>query len=114
MPKKKKKSKIKKKPSKKKRRVTKKNKKSKKKHSKKRKVTKRRKKIEKRFKDTNIQKTLSAEPLFKTKQEWIKNSLANKSQYQNKYNESIKNNNAFWKKEGKRITWIKPYKKLKM
>ena len=37
----------------------------------------------------------------------------NKSQYQNKYNESIKNNNSFWKKEGKRITWIKPYKKIK-
>ena len=34
-------------------------------------------------------------------------------QYQNKYNESIKNNNTFWKKEGKRITWIKPYKKIK-
>ena len=30
--------------------------------------------------------------------------------YQKKYNDSIKNNNEFWKKEGKRITWIKPYK----
>ena len=25
----------------------------------------------------------------------------------------FKNNNSFWKKEGKRITWIKPYKKIK-
>ena len=35
-----------------------------------------------------------------------------KSQYQKKYNESIKNNNDFWKKEGKRITWIKSYKNV--
>jgi len=53
------------------------------------------------------------ELIIKTKPEWIKSSLANKSQYQNKYKDSIKNNNAFWKKEGKRITWIKPYKKIK-
>ena len=43
----------------------------------------------------------------------MKSGLINKSQYQNKYTDSIKNNNAFWKKEGKRITWIKPYKKIK-
>ncbi len=51
--------------------------------------------------------------IIKTKPEWIKSSLANKAQYLKKYNDSIKNNNAFWKKEGKRITWIKPYKKIK-
>ena len=55
----------------------------------------------------------SPELIIKTKPEWIKSSLANKSQYQKKYSESIKNNNAFWKKEGKRISWIKPYKKIK-
>ena len=54
-----------------------------------------------------------SELIIKTKPEWIKSSLANKAQYLKKYNESIKNNNAFWKKEGKRITWIKPYKKIK-
>ena len=101
MGKKKKKSKTKKKP------LSKKRKKVKKKFSKKRKVSKKNKT------NTKTQKILSSELVFKTKQEWIKNSLANKSQYQNKYNESIKNNNAFWKKEGKRITWIKPYKKIK-
>ena len=57
--------------------------------------------------DNNPQETI-----FKPKPEWIKNGLANKSQYQIKYSESIKNNNSFWKKEGKRITWIKPYKKI--
>ncbi len=54
-----------------------------------------------------------SELIIKTKPEWIKASLANKAQYLKKYNDSIKNNNAFWKKEGKRITWIKPYKKIK-
>ena len=53
------------------------------------------------------------ELIIKTRPEWIKSSLANKSQYLKKYSESIKNNNEFWKKEGKRINWIKPYKKIK-
>ena len=51
--------------------------------------------------------------VIKTKPEWIKSSLANKSKYEQKYSQSIKNNDEFWKKEGKRITWIKPYKKIK-
>ena len=108
MPKKKKKSKIKKKSSKKRR------KKVKKKFSKKRKVVRRKSKIRKKItKKTTSNESSSSELIFKTKPEWIKSSLANKAQYQKKYNESIKNNNAFWKKEGKRITWIKPYKKIK-
>ena len=75
----------------------------------KRKKTKKRKKISYKKKNENSNQEL----IFKTKPEWIKSGLANRSQYQNKYNDSIKNNNAFWKKEGKRITWIKPYKKIK-
>ena len=51
--------------------------------------------------------------IIKTRPEWIKSSLATKSKYQDKYSQSIKNNNEFWRKEGKRITWIKPYKKIK-
>ena len=39
--------------------------------------------------------------------------MVNKKIYEKKYNDSIKNNDAFWKKEGKRITWIKPYNKIK-
>ncbi len=94
-------------------------------------MPKKRKKSKKKIKKTKIKKKLykktrsvkskkktqdnntSNELIFKTRPEWVKSSLANKSQYKNKYNESIKNNNAFWKKEGKRITWIKPYKKIK-
>ena len=123
MPKKKRKSKSRKKPSK-KRKVIKRKSKSRKKPSKKRKVIKRKSKSRKKsskkrkvIKKNSIgkqyEKSSSSDLVFKTKQEWLKNGLVNKSQYQNKYNESIKNNNAFWKKEGKRINWIKPFKKIK-
>ena len=77
------------------------------------KIPKKKKRNSKKKVQPETTKQGSQELIFKTKQEWIKASLANKSQYQNKYNESIKNNNSFWKKEGKRITWIKPYKKIK-
>ena len=60
-----------------------------------------------------VKTTPASEIVIKTKPEWVKNSLANKSQYQKKYQESIKSNDNFWKREGKRITWIKPYKKIK-
>ena len=53
------------------------------------------------------------ELIIKTKPEWVKSSLISKLKYQKKYSDSIKNNNEFWKKEGKRINWIKPYKKIK-
>ena len=53
------------------------------------------------------------ELIIKTKPEWIKGALASKAKYQKKYSDSIKNNDGFWKAEGKRITWIKPYKKIK-
>ena len=51
--------------------------------------------------------------IFKTKPEWVKNALVNRAKYRKKYSDSIKNNDKFWKNEGKRITWIKPYKKIK-
>ena len=79
----------------------------------KKKTPKKRKNHNKTLSNKKTNKSSSTELIFKTRQEWIKNSLANKAQYQKKYNESIKNNNAFWKKEGKRISWIKPYKKIK-
>ena len=84
-------------------------KKKKKKFSKKKKIKarKKRKTKTKKLSSKKIQKnkdnTSSQELIFKIKPEWIKSSLANKLQYQNKYKDSIKNNNAFWKKEGKRI-----------
>ena len=105
MPKKKKKSKVKRKKSK----VRKKTSKKVRKKSKVRKKTS--KKVRKKSKKEK--KNLVPEIVIKTKPEWIKSSLANKSKYHQKYSQSIKSNDEFWRKEGKRITWIKPYKKIK-
>ncbi len=88
-------------------------KKSSKKRGKIKRVSKTKRTSVKRSKKKNIDKISSNEQIIKTKPEWVKRSLANKAQYQKKYSDSIKNNNSFWKKEGKRITWIKPYKKIK-
>ena len=71
------------------------------------------KKIKKRIKTKKENGSSTPEVIIKTKPEWIRSSLANKSKYQKKYSQSIKNNDEFWEKEGKRITWIKPYKKIK-
>ncbi|MDB2617293.1 acetate--CoA ligase [Candidatus Pelagibacter bacterium] len=62
---------------------------------------------------SKVIKESSKELIIKTKPQWIKSSLATKSKYEDKYSKSIKNNDEFWRKEGKRITWIKPYKKIK-
>lgn len=51
--------------------------------------------------------------IFNVTDEWSKIGLVNKKSYEEKYNESINDNDAFWAKEGKRIDWIKPYKKIK-
>ena len=51
--------------------------------------------------------------LIKVSDSWSKQALVNKNKYQKKYNVSIKENEKFWKKEGKRISWIKPYTKIK-
>ena len=56
---------------------------------------------------------INQEPIIKTKADWVNKALVNKSDYEKKYKKSLKNNDEFWKKEGKRITWIKPYKKIK-
>ena len=79
------------------------------KKSKKTKKTTKKKKVGKKFKLEESQKELT----IKIKSDWIKRGIVNKKEYEKKYNDSIKNNDAFWKKEGKRITWIKPYKKIK-
>ncbi len=75
------------------------------------KVTKKTKVKKKAF--NKVTKESSKDLIIKTKPQWIKSSLVTKNKYQDKYSKSIKNNDEFWKKEGKRITWIKPYKKIK-
>ena len=76
------------------------------------KVTKKTK-VRKKTVRKKIARESSNELVIKTKPQWVKSSLATKSKYQDKYSKSIKSNDEFWRKEGKRITWIKPYKKIK-
>ena len=77
-------------------------------------LKKKRKTIKRKRKQNKFEvKESQKEPIIKTKSDWIKKGLVNKKEYEKKYNDSIKNNDVFWKKEGKRITWIKPYKKIK-
>ena len=89
-----------------------------KKKSKIRKKTKIRKKIKKKSKKIKTKKnrkveTKSSEKIYKVKSEWIKKAIANKKTYEKKYSHSLKDNDKFWRTEGKRITWIKPYSKIK-
>jgi len=55
----------------------------------------------------------SKELIFKVPKKWSNNAYVDKNQYEKKYRLSIKDNEGFWKKEGKRIDWIKPYTKIK-
>ena len=60
-----------------------------------------------------LKKSKSKELIYKINKDWIDKAIVNKSQYEKKYKDSLKNNDKFWKKEGRRIKWIKPYKKIK-
>ena len=85
-----------------------------KKKSKTKKKTKARKKRKNKSSKKKIKKLeINQELIIKTKADWVNKALVNKSDYEKKYKKSLKNNDEFWKKEGKRITWIKPYKKIK-
>ena len=55
----------------------------------------------------------SKELVFRVPKKWSNSAYVNKNQYEKKYKLSIKDNEDFWKKEGKRIDWIKPYTKIK-
>ena len=76
---------------------------------KKKKPIKKRKKTSKKNVEQNIEKEL----IIKTKKDWVSKATVNKSQYEKKYKTSLSDNDGFWKKEGKRINWIKPYTKIK-
>jgi len=79
--------------------------------SKKRKIKKRRK--SKKIRKNKIKKSHSSELIFKVPKKWANNAYADKNFYEKKYKLSLKDNEQFWRKEGKRIDWIKPYTKIK-
>ena len=87
--------------------------KHKKKKTKSRKRSKRIKSRKKSKRIKKVKKEESKELIFKVPKKWSNNAYINKSQYEKKYKLSIKDNEGFWKKEGKRIDWIKPYTKIK-
>ena len=91
----------------------KKNKAKSRKRSKKVKSRKRSKKIKSRKRSKKTKEITSKELVFKVTKKWSKRAYVDKSQYEKKYKISINDNEGFWKKEGKRIDWIKPYKKIK-
>ena len=86
-------------------------------------IIKRRKKLSKKrskkrvikvkSKKSIIAKDEDGNTLIKVSESWSNQALINGSKYKKKYNLSVKENDKFWKKEGKRITWIKPYTKIK-
>jgi len=81
---------------------------------KKRKVRRiKKKKVRKAKKITKKTKSSNSEPIFKVPASWAKKAYADRKTYEKKYKLSISENEKFWKKEGKRITWIKPYSKIK-
>jgi len=73
--------------------------------------SKKRKKKNKRISKTK--KITSNELIFKVPAKWARKAYVDKKAYEKKYKLSIKDNEGFWSKEGKRIDWIKPYKKIK-
>ena len=56
---------------------------------------------------------MGTEGLFKISEEWKKNSIVSKDQYEQIYEDSVNNNINFWKEQGKRIDWFKPFTQIK-
>ena len=79
-----------------------------------RKIKRTKKRRTKRLSKIRKTKSLeSSELIFKVPKKWSNNAYVDKKEYEKKYKLSIKDNEGFWRKEGKRIDWIKPYKKIK-
>ena len=66
-----------------------------------------------RSKKNIIVKDEEGNSVIKVSEAWSNQALINYPKYKKKYNLSVKENDKFWKKEGKRVTWIKPYTKIK-
>ena len=86
-------------------------KKSKKRTRKKYKKAKKSRKIN--FKAPIQSKDSDGNSIIKVSDSWANHAYVNASKYKKKYKLSIKENDKFWAKEGKRISWIKKYTKIK-
>ncbi len=78
------------------------------------KSSKKSKKVRKiNFKAPIQSKDSDGNSIIKVSDSWANHAYVNESKYKKKYKLSIKENDKFWAKEGKRITWIKKYTKIK-
>ena len=50
---------------------------------------------------------------IKIREKWIQNAKVNKNDYALLYEKSINKNEEFWREQGKRVDWIKPFSKIK-
>ena len=88
-------------------------KKSKKSKKRKKLRTKARKARRINFKAPTYSKDSDGNSVIKVSDSWANHAYVNESKYKKKYKMSIKENDKFWAKEGKRITWMKKYTKIK-
>ena len=65
------------------------------------------------FKAPTLSKDSDGNSVIKVSDSWANHAYVNDSKYKKKYKMSIKENDKFWAKEGKRITWMKKYTKIK-
>ena len=65
------------------------------------------------FKAPSYSKDSDGNSVIKVSDSWANQAYVNESKYKKKYKLSIKENDKFWAKEGKRISWIKKYTKIK-
>ena len=65
------------------------------------------------FKAPTYSKDNEGNPVIKVSDSWSNHAYVNESKYKKKYKLSIKENDKFWAKEGKRISWMKKYTKIK-
>ena len=87
-----------------------------KKKSRKSRTRKSKKKIKKRNQTAKLlsqSKDSDGNTVIKVSDSWSNQAYINESKYKKKYKLSIKENDKFWAKEGKRISWIKKFTKIK-
>ncbi len=66
-----------------------------------------------KFKIPSFSRDSDGNTIIKVSENWANHAYVNDSKYKKKYKLSIKENEKFWAKEGKRISWIKKYSKIK-
>ena len=77
------------------------------------KAKKRRSPKKRALKPLSHSKDSDGNTLIKVSDNWANHAYVNDSKYKKKYKLSMKENEKFWFKEGKRISWIKKYSKVK-